>query len=68
MLRIRRPVDVLWLVVVLICYILLNLLLLFLPPRLEGLVLRMDLVEPLGAFTWRVIKLTALNSIIETYA
>jgi hypothetical protein len=68
MLRIRRPADVLRLVAVPTCHIPLNLLLLFLPPCLEGLVLRMDPVEPPGAFTWPVIKLAALNSIIETYA
>ena len=50
-LGIRYLVEVLRLVVVPVGHILLDLLLLFPLPYLEGFVLSIDLVEPLGAFT-----------------
>lgn len=68
MLGIRCPAEVLRLVAVLVGHIPLDLLLLFPLPRLEGFVLGMDPVEPPGAFTWRVIKLAAKETIIETAA
>jgi hypothetical protein len=66
MLWIRCPANILRLVAVPASHIPLNPLLLFPPPRLEGLVLRMDPVEPPGAFTWRVIEPTAKDTTIET--
>jgi hypothetical protein len=68
MLWIRCPANVLRLVAVPACYILLDLVLLFPLPRLEGFVLGMDPVESPGVFTWRVIKLAAKNTTIETIA
>jgi hypothetical protein len=66
MLWIRYPANVLRLVAVPACHIPLDLVLLFPLPRLEGFVLGMDLVESPGAFTWRVIKLAAKDTTIET--
>jgi hypothetical protein len=68
MVWIRRPADILRLVAVPAGHIPLDPLLLFPLPRLEGFVLRIDLVEPPGAFTWCVIKLAAKETIIETAA
>jgi hypothetical protein len=68
MLWIRRPADVLRLVVVLASHIPLNPLLLFPLPHLEGFVLGMDPVEPPGASTWCMIEPTAKDVTIETTA
>ena len=68
MLGIRCPADVLRLVAVPARHIPLDLLLLFPLPRLERFVLRIDLVEPPGAFPWCVIKLAAKEATIETAA
>jgi hypothetical protein len=51
MLRICYPANVLWLIAILASYILLNLVLLFPLPLLEGFVLSIDLVKSPGAFT-----------------
>jgi hypothetical protein len=68
MLWIRCPVNVLRLVAVPASHISLNLLLFTPLPRLGGLVLGMDPVEPPGASTWYIIELAAKDTIIETTA
>jgi hypothetical protein len=68
MLGVYYLVEVLRLVAVLTSHIPLNPLLLFPPPRLKGVVLSVDLVEPLGASTWHVIEPTAKETAIETIA
>jgi hypothetical protein len=68
MLWIRCPANILRLVAVLACHIPLDLVLLFPLPCLEGFVLGIDLVESPGVFIWRVIKLAAKDTIIETTA
>jgi hypothetical protein len=64
---IRRPAEVLRLVAVPAYHIPLDPVLLFPPPRLEGVILGMDPVESPGAFG-RVIKLAAKDTTIETTA
>jgi hypothetical protein len=65
---VRCLANVLRLITVLIYYILLNLVLLFPLPPLKGFVLGIDLIESPEAFTWRIIKLVAKDTTIETTA
>jgi hypothetical protein len=56
------------LIVVLISYILLNLVLVLLFPRLVGFILSVDLVEPPGALTGYVLKPMAFHPVVEAAA
>jgi hypothetical protein len=61
-------IDILWLIVFLISYIPLNLVLVLPFPRLIGLILSVNLVEPLRALVSSVVKAAAFNLIIEAAA
>jgi hypothetical protein len=68
MLWVRCPANILRLVTVPACHIPLDPVLLFPLPPLKGFVLGIDPMESPGAFTWRMIKLAAKDTTIETTA
>jgi hypothetical protein len=68
MLWIRYPIDILWLIVLLASYIMLNLVFVLLFPRLVGFILGVNLVEPPGVFTGCMLKTTAFDPIVEIAA
>jgi hypothetical protein len=61
-------INILWLIVFLTSYIPLNLVLVLPFPRLVGLILSVNLVEPLGALVGGVVKAAAFDLIIEAAA
>jgi hypothetical protein len=68
MLRIRYPIDILWLIVVPTNYIPLNLVFVLPFPRLVGFVLGVDPVEPPGVLTGCMRKATAFDPVIKAAA
>jgi hypothetical protein len=60
--------DILWLIAFLTSHIPLNLVLVLPFPRLVGLILGVDLVEPLGALAGGVVKAAAFDPIVEAAA
>jgi hypothetical protein len=68
MLRIHYLIDILWLIAFLTSYISLNLVLILPFPRLIGLVLSINLVEPPGALIGYVIKAAAFDPTVEAAA
>jgi hypothetical protein len=68
MLRIRCPIDILWLIAVPTSYIPLNLVLVFPLPRLVGFILGVDPIKPPGVFTGYVRKAAAFDPIVKTTA
>jgi hypothetical protein len=68
MLRIRCLTDILWLIAFPTSHIPLNLVLVLPFPRLIGLVLGIDLVEPPGALIGCVVKAAAFDPIVEAAA
>jgi hypothetical protein len=58
-------INILWLIAFLISYIPLNLVLILSFPRLIGLVLSINLIEPPGALIGYIVKVIAFDPIIE---